>query len=181
MEWSNEKVLEFIQFYETENIKWNPSNPDHKKKHLVYDAWVRIKNKLSWPTTVEEMKEKKDSLMSYYRAHLNKIKKSMKSRAGADDIYQTNWFAFSATTSFLQPLYDCRRTIDTQNESVQEEHAECDDVDEVNTVSRNTEYPILTSSLNSRTTNKLAKINFPSEILHAKRQMQEAFEHVKSS
>ncbi|CAG5029695.1 unnamed protein product [Parnassius apollo] len=101
MEWSNEKVLEFIQFYETENIIWNPSNPDHKKKHL--------------------------------------------------------------------------------NESVQEEHAECDDEDEVNTVSRNTEDPIPTSSLNSRTTNKLAKIKFPSEILHAKRQMQETFEHVKSS
>lgn len=114
MEWSNEKVLEFIQFYETESIIWNPSNPDHKKKHMVHDAWIRIKNMLSWPTTVEEMKKKKDSLMAYYRAHLNKIKKSIKSGAGADDVYQTNWFAFSAMNSFLQNIYDCRPTIDTQ-------------------------------------------------------------------
>ncbi|KOB72756.1 Uncharacterized protein OBRU01_01957, partial [Operophtera brumata] len=69
MEWSNEKVLQFIQFYETEKA---------------------------------------------YRAHLNKIKKSIKSGAGANDVYQTNWFAFSAMNSFLQPIYDCRPTIDTQ-------------------------------------------------------------------
>ncbi|CAH1983342.1 unnamed protein product [Acanthoscelides obtectus] len=181
MEWNNEKVLEFIQFYETENIIWNPSNPDHKKKHLVHDAWTRIQNRLSWPTTIEEMKRKKDSLMSYYRAHLNKIKKSMRSGAGTDDIYQTNWFGFSAMNSFLQPIYDCRRTIDTQNESVREEHAERDDEHEGITVSRSEEDSTPTPPINSNITNKRAKIDFPSEILHAKRQMQEAFEHVKGS
>ncbi|KAJ0177724.1 hypothetical protein K1T71_006597 [Dendrolimus kikuchii] len=80
MEWINKKVLEFIHLYEMENILWNLSNPNHKKKHLVHDSWVRIKNKLSWISTVEEMKKKKDSLMAYYRAHLNKIKKSIKAR-----------------------------------------------------------------------------------------------------
>ncbi|CAH2018449.1 unnamed protein product [Acanthoscelides obtectus] len=127
------------------------------------------------------MKRKKDSLMSYYRAHLNKIKKSMRSGAGTDDIYQTNWFAFSAMNSFLQPIYDCRRTIDTQNESVREEHAERDDEHEGITVSRSEEDSTPTPPINSNITNKRAKIDFPSEILHAKRQMQEAFEHVKGS
>lgn len=46
MDWSNEKVLEFIQFFEMESLIWDPRNPDHKKKNLVFDAWVRIKNKL---------------------------------------------------------------------------------------------------------------------------------------
>lgn len=114
MDWSNEKVLEFIQYYGTEPILWDSRNADHKKKHLAYYAWVRIKHKLSWSTTVDEMKKKKDSLMAYYRAHLNKIKKSFKSGVGADEIYRTNWFAFTAMDSFLRPIYDCRLTVDIQ-------------------------------------------------------------------
>ncbi|CAK1551030.1 unnamed protein product [Leptosia nina] len=39
--------------------------------------------KISRPTTVEEMKKKKDALMACYRAHLNKIKKSIKFRSSA--------------------------------------------------------------------------------------------------
>lgn len=87
------------------------------KKNLNYDAWVRIKANLNWPVTVEELKSKIKSLMTYYTTHLNKYKKSMKSGAGKDDIYQTNWFAFSPMNSFLAPVYECQPTISTSQVS----------------------------------------------------------------
>lgn len=114
MDWSNEKILEFIANYETEPILWNPLETGHKRKDLCYDAWLRIKNNLSWACTMEDLKKKRDSLMAYYRQHLNKKKKSFKSGAGRDEVYQVNWFAFDALNSFLQPIYDCKQTIHTQ-------------------------------------------------------------------
>ncbi|CAG9782316.1 unnamed protein product [Diatraea saccharalis] len=65
-------------------------------------------------TTIEEMKKKKESLMGYYRTHLNKIKKSLKSGAGKDDVYTTNWFAFETMDNFLRGVYDGGRTFNTQ-------------------------------------------------------------------
>lgn len=114
MNWSSERILELIENYESEPVLWNPGDPKHKKKHLNYEAWARIKANLSWHVTVEDLKAKMKSLMAYYRVHAKKYKKSLKSGAGKDDVYQTNWFAFSAMNSFLGPVYECQQILSTQ-------------------------------------------------------------------
>ena len=68
--------------------------------------WVRIKANLSWPVTVEELKGK-------MKLKWLIIEKSLKSGAGKDDIYQTNWFAFSPMNSFLASVYECLPSIST--------------------------------------------------------------------
>ncbi|CAK1598395.1 unnamed protein product [Parnassius mnemosyne] len=73
MDWSNEKILESINYYESEPILRNPKNVGHKRKDIKYAASVRIKNNLSWECTVEDLKKKRNSLMACYREHLNKI------------------------------------------------------------------------------------------------------------
>lgn len=47
MDWSNDLILEFLKLYEDEPSIWNPSDPNHKLRNYVHDAWGRIQEKLS--------------------------------------------------------------------------------------------------------------------------------------
>lgn len=114
MEWTNERILEFIVNLEAEPIIWDPKETLHKKKDAIHDAWIRLKSNLSFEMSVQELKKKKESLMAYYRIHINKIKKSMKSGAGSDEVYKTSWFAFDALDGFLRPVYECEITQHTK-------------------------------------------------------------------
>nr|CAH7729541.1 unnamed protein product [Callosobruchus chinensis] len=96
MEWSNETVFEFLECYENEPVIWNASLPTHKNRN-IYDAWKRIEVKMGHKYTVTELKKKKDSLMASFRACLNKVKQSLKSGAGTDEIYKPPWFAYEQT------------------------------------------------------------------------------------
>lgn len=113
-EWSNEKVLEFIELFKGEPCLWNSRLKSYKKRGNHYDAWRRIRQGLSFRATVEDLKSKKSSLLGYYRVHLNKWKKSMKSGAGSDEIYTTNWFAFDVMDSFLRPFYEGNTTANSE-------------------------------------------------------------------
>lgn len=104
-------VLEFLQYYESEPVIWNPLHENYKRKQLINDAWRRIENSLSWECSIEELKKKKDSLMAYYRFHMSKIKKS---KLSGDDEFKSSWFAFSTMDSFLRQNYECDTTIDTE-------------------------------------------------------------------
>lgn len=114
MDWSNEKVLEFIELYQAEDSLWNSKNKFHKHRNVTADAWERIKSSITLECSVADLKKKKESLMTTYRHHLNKKKKSVKSGAGHDEIYQTTWFAYAAMDSFLGSNYDCITTRDTE-------------------------------------------------------------------
>lgn len=114
MEWSNEKVLEFLELLQTEPCLWNPKLQSHKNRSALNDAWRRIIQSLTFPVTYEELKKKKDSLMGYYRIHLNRYKKSLKSGAGQGEIYTTDWFAFKLMDSFLRPIYGTNSKINTE-------------------------------------------------------------------
>lgn len=114
MEWSNEKVIAFLELLQTEPCLWDPKLKSYKNRGSQSDAWRRLMELVPFETTIEEMKKKKESLMGYYRTHLNKIKKSLKSGAGKDDVYTTNWFAFETMDNFLRGVYDGGRTFNTQ-------------------------------------------------------------------
>lgn len=60
--------------------------------------------------------KKKESLMSTYRLHSRKRKESGHSGASTDELYTTNWFAYTLMDSFLGPVYnkDDNMTINTE-------------------------------------------------------------------
>jgi len=114
MEWSNESVLEFLRLYEQESVIWNAKHLKHKDRNAVYDAWSNIQKSFSLQCTVQELKKKKESLMSTFRPLLSKVKVSMGTGSGADDVYKPNWFAYETMAKFLVGVSQPRSTISTQ-------------------------------------------------------------------
>lgn len=112
-DWSHELILEFLDVYQHEPVLWDPMHTWHKDKTKINDAWFRISEILQRP--VSELKKKKDSLMATFRGHLRKKKASIKSAAGADDIYKPVWFAYEFMESFLGPVYECNTIVDAQD------------------------------------------------------------------
>lgn len=114
MEWSNEVTLEFIRLYEQHPVIWNPKDVQHKNRNLVADAWQDICDSLSVPTTIQELKKKKESLMATFRPLLNKVKESSKTGSGVEDVYKPNWFAYECMAKFLVGVYTPKTTTSTQ-------------------------------------------------------------------
>lgn len=110
-EWSNEKIIKFLELYEVERVIWDPMDKNHKFKHKVHDAWNRIS--ITMDTPIEELKIKKKSLMATFRPLLKKKKSSIRSGSGTDDVFQPIWFAFEIMERFLGSLYDVENTINT--------------------------------------------------------------------
>uniref|UniRef100_A0A1B6DD16 MADF domain-containing protein n=1 Tax=Clastoptera arizonana TaxID=38151 RepID=A0A1B6DD16_9HEMI len=124
MEWPNELVLEFLEFYENEPIIWNSSLSNHKNRIEIYDAWKRIEIKMGNKFSIAELKKKKDSLMASFRACVKKVKECNKSGAGSDEIHKPSWFAYDRMERFLRDRTKPRETFSTEDNLTQQEHAE---------------------------------------------------------
>ncbi|XP_022828279.1 uncharacterized protein LOC111357710 [Spodoptera litura] len=114
MEWNNESVLEFIELMQGEPDIWDPKRNGHKNRNNLHDAWNRIRHEFSVPCTVDELKRKRNTLLTQYRDCLKKINDSIKSECSAEDIYKPSWFAFEALDNFLSDIYKYRVTISTE-------------------------------------------------------------------
>jgi len=110
MEWSNELIIEFLHLYEQEPIIWNPKHEKHKDRNAVHDAWKRIETNLSVDYPLKEIKKKKETLMATYRKLHTRVKSSMKTGSGADEIFKPDWFAYEQMATFLQSVYTPRKT-----------------------------------------------------------------------
>lgn len=103
MSWSNELVLEFIELYGREPILWDPKHPQHRNRSEVNNAWLRVQAALSVTYSIVDLKKKKESLMTSFRMHYTKKKKSQES-------FHTTWFAYPLMESFLGGKYECDST-----------------------------------------------------------------------
>ncbi|KAJ8963590.1 hypothetical protein NQ314_005531 [Rhamnusium bicolor] len=56
-QWSNERVLEFLELYQAEPLLWNLMMRDHKNRNAVADPWQRVKTNFSMPCTINELKK----------------------------------------------------------------------------------------------------------------------------
>ncbi|XP_047535011.1 pollen-specific leucine-rich repeat extensin-like protein 2 [Vanessa atalanta] len=195
MEWSNEKVITFLEILQTEPCLWDPKLEKFKSRGMQSDAWRRIMESLPFKTSIEGMKKKKESLMGYYRTHLNRIKKFLKSGAGKDEVYTTNWFAFETMDNFLRGVYDSSRTLNTEthDDNMGQERSEvkCDGNNNNPQLSMNTEevsQNIQEENGSRPRENKYSqkygrkrqvRDELPQEIKAARRQMDETFEFMK--
>lgn len=41
-EWTNDKMMDFLEHYQSEPILWDPKHQGHKDKKNVNDRWLRI-------------------------------------------------------------------------------------------------------------------------------------------
>lgn len=114
MDWSNDVVLQFIEILGGEPCIWNSKSKLHKNKNIVNDAWTRIESKMTVPCTIEDLKKKRNTLLTQYRECLKKIKDSTITGSGAEEIYRPSWFAFDAIHSYMGPMYDYYPTIATE-------------------------------------------------------------------
>ncbi|KAF9418816.1 hypothetical protein HW555_004483 [Spodoptera exigua] len=110
--WSNEESLSFLEHYQMEPCIWNPKDANHKDKKKQADAWIRLAELTGRP--VKEIKNKKEILMTTFRKHLKKKRESMRSGAGAEEIYNPTWYAYETMESFLLPVYTCNEGINTE-------------------------------------------------------------------
>ncbi|KAF5297970.1 hypothetical protein FQA39_LY19231 [Lamprigera yunnana] len=126
MEWSQEVVFEFLDAYENEPVIWQPGHPQHKNRHCVNDAWLKIKNKLSIQCTIADSKKKKELLMASFRPLCRKVKASSKTGSGSEDVYKPTWFAFERMERFLHGVSVARGTYNSENweDSMDEEETE---------------------------------------------------------
>lgn len=79
-EWSNETMLTFLEYYQEEEVLWNPGHKFHKDKKKIHDAWTKIGRLLN--VSIKDLKTKKETLMGTFRRHLKKKQESMRSGAG---------------------------------------------------------------------------------------------------
>ncbi|KAL4714286.1 hypothetical protein ACJJTC_009638 [Scirpophaga incertulas] len=110
--WPHSEILKFLQCYRAETIIWNPKNKNHKDKNKVSsDAWNRISTNMG--ISVDELKKKKEILMTPFRTNLKKKKESMRSGARLEDIYTPSWPFFDIMEGFLKDVYKCKSIINT--------------------------------------------------------------------
>ncbi|KAK9893035.1 hypothetical protein WA026_023335 [Henosepilachna vigintioctopunctata] len=111
-DWSEDITLCFLEAYQNEPCIWNSKDINHKNRQKVNDAWTRIGVILN--KNVKELKIKKEILMATFRRHFKKKQDSIRSGAGADDIYKPIWFAYDLMESFLGPVYTSTNNINTE-------------------------------------------------------------------
>lgn len=87
---------------------WNPKHKQHRNRNRVNEGWTEIQNNMPIPCTIQQLKKKKESLMSAYRAYKTKIKNS--TLVSGNSVYQPSWFAFATMDSFLSSVYLCNHT-----------------------------------------------------------------------
>lgn len=108
MEWNNESILHFLQLYKTHPCIWNSKHKLNRNRDAVSDAWAEIQRDMKVTCTIAQLKKKKESLMSAYRAYKTKIHNSTSVIGGS--VYQPSWFAFGIMDSFLSSVYLCNPT-----------------------------------------------------------------------
>lgn len=111
-DWTNELSVKFIELYQSQPILWDPNHGCHKDKVKVNEAWNIISHMLHKP--VDELKNKKNSIMATFRSHLRKKKASIRSGAAQEDIYKPIWFLYNKIESFMGNVNDCNATINTE-------------------------------------------------------------------
>ncbi|XP_061714111.1 uncharacterized protein LOC133522709 [Cydia pomonella] len=113
MDWTTENIIEFLELLQTEPSIWNHRARTHRNRTLVSEAWNRIQNNFSLSCPVEELKRKRNSLLTQYRDILRRIKESQRKASEGDghEIYKPSWFAFDVMNSYLSHLYESPVTV----------------------------------------------------------------------
>lgn len=93
----------FIHLYETHSCLWQTNSPEYKNRDKRQQALENIVEEMKIPNfTVNDCKNKIKNIRSHYCQELKKIKNSMKSGMGTQDIYKPTLPWFHILDGFLR-------------------------------------------------------------------------------
>lgn len=110
MEWSNDLTLQLIELYREKGCLWDPTDNTYKLRNAKADAWNELG--VAFKCSAAEVKKKMDSLLASFR---RERQRQIKSGAGADEVYNSSWFAFKSMV-FLMDKFAPRNTQSTIDE-----------------------------------------------------------------
>ena len=94
--WSREFLTEFIELYKSLPCLWQVKSKEYSNKDKRNQAYAELIIKckeVDRNVNKEFVTKKINSLRTVYRKELSKVKKSMRSGAGADEVYKpTLWY-----------------------------------------------------------------------------------------
>ncbi|XP_063381836.1 uncharacterized protein LOC134668285 [Cydia fagiglandana] len=166
MDWTTEKIIEFLKLLQTEPAIWNHRASANRSRTLVRQAWKRIQNNFSLSRPVEELKRKRNSLLTQYRDILRRIKESQQkvSDGEGEEIYKPSWFAFDVMNSYLSHLYESPVTVKSGELVSNDEDPLSNDSDTYNEDDKSQ----IDIDIERITTNK-RPVSFEPKILHTRR------------
>ncbi|KAG8270818.1 hypothetical protein J6590_076504 [Homalodisca vitripennis] len=105
-------VIEFLNLFQNYPCLWDVSSQDYINRNVKETAYNKLLENVmntGMPATVELLKKKIKSLRDTYRKELSKIKKSIKSGAGANEVYKPKlvWYSNSAVRVVCSLLGVC--------------------------------------------------------------------------
>lgn len=98
MDWTNEKIIKFIQDIETYPLLWDTSHNDYKNRNKKHDAIQELAERFNCDST--EVMRKWKIILAQYRREKKKISESKASGAGISDLYKPKWFGFTYLAFF---------------------------------------------------------------------------------
>ncbi|CAH0559439.1 unnamed protein product [Brassicogethes aeneus] len=107
MEWNVEQTCKLIELYRQNSELWDTFSPLYKNKQKKHDAWNKIGKALNLGK--DEVEKKMRCLIGQFQREQKKTKSG--TGTGADEAYQSKWFAFKMLT-FLQDKNKPRETIE---------------------------------------------------------------------
>lgn len=91
--WSSDNNISFMKLYKEQENLWNCFDKNYRNRDMRKASLEHIAKEMHLDSTSEVTKKIK-KLRSTYNQEVNKIEKSKKSGAGADDVYKPSikWF-----------------------------------------------------------------------------------------
>lgn len=99
MDWNRTRCIELIEQYEKYPQLWNPKHGLYYNKTKKQDAWGCIAEAMGCST--EEVKKKMESILASFRREKAKGRKIAGSDKALQDVYTSQWFAFSRMAFLL--------------------------------------------------------------------------------
>ncbi|XP_078045973.1 uncharacterized protein LOC144474698 [Augochlora pura] len=124
MEWNNEGAMKLIDAYKKRDIIWDPKHYQHFNKYKKFDAWKEIAQEVG--RSVDECRRKMERLLSSFRRENMKIRKSIGTGKGSNEIYRSTWFAYDSLKFILDKNKprDSMETIQTEEDTIGGENTE---------------------------------------------------------
>lgn len=108
LKWNVDLVIRFLNIFKTYPCLWDPSHENYNKRDARDVAMkglvLHLESEGFGTVHKDQLKIKIKSLKDSYRVELNKVKKSVKSGAGVEDIYKPKLGWFSVADSFWRTV-----------------------------------------------------------------------------
>lgn len=104
LKWSVDRIIKFLDIFKTYPCLWDTSDPNYNKRDMRESAMKQLLEDMKVQEfgiiSKDALKTKIKSLKDCYRIELNKVKKSMKSGAGTENLYKPKLGWFEAADNF---------------------------------------------------------------------------------